>query len=275
MNQRNSKMHIVERLANRLYESEANRRPIPPLTDEYPDLNLETAYRIQQWNIERRLAQGEKLIGHKIGLTGKPMQEKFGVTEPDYGHLLDTMQLEIDAPLDLSPLIDPQIEVEPGFVLGKRLQGPGLDIEDVIAATEYVVACYEIIDSRIVNWRIRLQDTVADNGSSSRFILGTDKVDPRELALDDLETVLEFDGRVVESGNTRAILGHPARGIAWLGNRIAEFGVALEAGQVVLPGTCIRSSRLAGHRTVRGSIAGLGSVELKITGAPFISNAES
>jgi len=262
---------VVTLLAGRLAESEKQRRPIPPLTEEYPDLSLESAYRIQQLNIEQRLARGEQLIGHKIGLTGKPMQEKFGVSEPDYGHLLDTMQLDVTRPLDLTSLIDPQIEVEPAFILGQKLQGPGLEVEDVIAATEYVVACYEIIDSRIINWQIKLQDTVADNGSSARFVLGTEKVDPSSLALDDLETRLEFDGQLVESGNTRAILGHPARGIAWLANRIAEYGVALEAGHVVLPGTCIRSSRLAGHRSVRGSIAGLGSVELAIIGQPFIS----
>lgn len=253
-------------LAECLRSAERNRRPIAPLTDDCPNLSLESAYRIQQINIERRLAARETLIGHKIGLTGKPMQEKFGVKEPDYGHLLDTMQLDVNSPLNLDSLIDPQIEVEPGFVLGRKLEGPGLTIDDVLSATEYVVACYEIIDSRIINWQIRLQDTVADNGSSARFVLGVDRVAPADLALDDLETRLELDREPVDAGNTRDILGHPAMGIAWLGNKLAEFGVALEAGHVVLPGTCIRSHRLQGHGTVRGSIEGLGGVELEITG---------
>jgi 2-keto-4-pentenoate hydratase len=263
----------VQDLADVLWAAEVERRPVAPLTDACPDLTLDEAYRIQQLNIERRRAAGETVIGHKIGLTGKPMQEKFGVSEPDYGHLMDTMQIGSAGPIDLDLLIDPQIEVEPAFVLGRELDGPGLTIADVIAATEYVVACYEIIDSRIIDWNIRLQDTVADNGSSARFVLGTERVRPGELMLDDLETVLELDGRTMDTGNTRAILGHPARGIAWLGNRLSDFGVTLEAGHVLLPGTCIRCSRLAGHRRVRGTISGLGSVDLEIMGTPFVTNA--
>jgi len=264
---------LIEELASSLYRAEASRRPIPPLTESHPELSLDQAYRVQRRNIERRVAAGEKIVGHKIGLTGEPMQKKFGVSEPDYGHLMDTMQLAVDAPIDLGPLIDPQIEVEPAFVLGRDLAGPGLTIEDVIAATDHVVACYEIIDSRIIDWNIKLQDTVADNGSSARFVLGTEKVLPGDLALDDLATELQLDGDVMDKGNTRAILGHPARGIAWLGNKLSEYGVTLEAGHVVLPGTCIRCFRLAGHRRVRGTIQGLGSVDLPVTGAPYITHA--
>jgi len=264
----------VQALADRLFDAEASQLPVPPLTDESPDLSLDDAYRIQQLNIERRLANGESIIGHKIGLTGAPMQKKFGVSEPDYGHLMNTMQLSRDEPLDLGPLIDPQIEVEPAFVLARALSGPGLTVDDVIAATDYVVACYEVIDSRIINWRIKLQDTVADNGSSARFILGSEKARPGGLKLDDLDTHLEFDGELVDAGNTSAILGHPARGIAWLGNKLAEFGVTLEAGHIVLPGTCIRSFRLLGHKVVKGSIAGLGSVTMEIRGAPSVTDPE-
>jgi 2-keto-4-pentenoate hydratase len=133
------------------------------------------AYRIQQANVERRLSRGERVVGHKIGLTARTMQELFGVSEPDYGHLLDTMLHDEHVPLDLSALIDPQIEVEPAFVLGSRLQGPNVDVADVLAATEYVCVCFEVIDSRIIDWRVRLQDTVADNGSSARVVLGAHK----------------------------------------------------------------------------------------------------
>ena len=268
----NSETMMIEQCADLLFESEVKRRPVPPLTETHPQLTLESAYRIQRLNIERRTRAGETIIGHKIGLTGKPMQEKFGVSEPDYGHLLNTMQLDAEAPLDLGSLIDPQIEVEPAFVLGRELRGPGLTVEDVIDATEYIVACYEIIDSRIIDWRIKLQDTVADNGSSARFILGRKKVKPGDLALDNLATELELDGENVAKGNTRAILGHPAMGIAWLGNSISGFGVTLEEGHVVLPGTCIRSFRLAGHQQARGSIEGLGGVSIEIIGTPYVSN---
>lgn len=272
MNTDKAPTETLQDLADRLYQAEIDCRPIPPLTDDVPGLSLEDAYQIQRMNIERRLRAGERIIGHKIGLTGKPMQIKFGVNEPDYGHLMNTMQLRADEPLDLSPLIDPQIEVEPAFILQSELRGPGLTVDDVLAATDFVVACYEIIDSRIIDWQIKLQDTVADNGSSARFVLGQEKVRPHGLALDNLDTHLEFDGKLAEKGNTSAILGHPAKGIAWLGNKLAEFGIILEAGHIVLPGTCIRSFRLNGHSRVRGSIEGLGSVSLDITGDPAVPN---
>jgi 2-keto-4-pentenoate hydratase len=232
------------------------------------------AYRIQQVNIERRVALGERVVGHKIGLTARAMQEKFGVSEPDYGHLLDTMMHDESEPLDLSALIDPQIEVEPAFVLGGRLEGPGVTVADVLAATDHIRVCFEVIDSRIIDWQVRLQDTVADNGSSARVVLGSRKADPRDLELDNLTTELELDGVVVETGNTSAILGHPANGIAWLANRIAGFGLTLDAGHVVLPGTCTRCVRIGGHHRVAGRIDGLGEVTLQLTGAPSVPNKQ-
>jgi len=259
-------------IAEQLFEAEQRRVPINPITDSYPDLNLQDAYRIQQLNVNRRLAAGEKILGHKIGLTAKAMQEKFGVNEPDFGHLLDTMFHDRGAPLDLAELIDPQIEVEPAFVLSRELVGPNVGIAEVIEATDYVQVCFEVIDSRIINWRIKLEDTVADNGSSARVVLGAEKIKPEDLVLDDLETVLELDGSVVATGNTSAVLGHPANGVAWLANYVSRFGVTLEAGHIVLPGTCTRSFRIGGHRTVCGRMAGLGEVKLELTGAPAIVN---
>lgn len=262
---------LIARCADLLSQAESARRPIEPLTRTHPQLSVPEAYRIQQVNVERRLARGEQVVGHKIGLTAKAMQDLFGVGEPDYGHLINTMMHDAREPLDLGALIDPQIEVEPAFVLGRRLQGPGVSVADVLAATVYVRVCLEVIDSRIIDWRIRLQDTVADNGSSARVVLGPRMVHPAGLALDNMDTELELDGSVVETGNTNAILGHPARSIAWLANRISEFGIALEPGHIVLPGTCTRSVRISGHRRVVGRIAGLGEVVLNVTGAPAVA----
>lgn len=272
MTPRVSTADLIARCTAELSGAESSRRPIEPLTKSFPQLSVPDAYRIQQANVESRLTRGEHVVGHKIGLTAKAMQELFGVSEPDYGHLMSTMLHDARAPLDLSALIDPQIEVEPAFVLGKRLQGPNVSVADVLAATNYVSVCFEVIDSRIIGWRVRLQDTVADNGSSARVVLGSRKVDPSALKLDNLETELELDGRVVETGNTSAILGHPAKGIAWLANRISEFGIALEPGHIVLPGTCTRCVRLGGHRSVAGRIAGLGDVILQLVGAPSVAN---
>ena len=265
---------LVRRLADALHEAEVSRSPIQPLTRENPDLTVEEAYRIQQLNIDRRLRAGERIIGHKIGLTARPMQIKFGVDVPDYGHLLDTMWLDVGEPLNMSELIDPQIEVEPAFVLGADLPASGVTIADVIAATEYISVCFEVIDSRIVDWSILLQDTVADNGSSARVVLGADRHRPQDLQLDDMQTELEVDGRVVETGNTSAILGHPAEGVAWLANAVGRFGVVLKAGHVVLPGTCTRCRRINGHREVLGRIQGLGEVRLTLEGQPYADTTD-
>lgn len=261
---------IIDRYADALAAAERSRRPLQPLTELSPELSLSDAYAIQRANVARRTRAGERIVGHKIGLTARTMQELFGVDEPDYGHLLDTMVHDASVPLDLSELIDPQIEVEPAFVLGRGLAGPGVTSTAVLAATEYISVCFEIIDSRIRDWRIRVQDTVADNGSSARVIMGSLKVSPATLALDDLETVLELDGQVLERGNTAAILGHPANGVAWLANKLAEFGVSLAAGDVVLPGTCTRCRRIGGHARARGSIAGLGEVSLRFENSPSV-----
>jgi 2-keto-4-pentenoate hydratase len=266
---------LVARLASSLFVAEAERRPIDPLTDAYPDLSVTDAYRIQQTNVERRVSAGETVIGHKIGLTAKAMQDLFNVDEPDYGHLLNTMNHEQSQPLDLGELIDPQIEVEPAFVLGKPLAGPGVTKAEALAATDYVAVCFEVIDSRIVDWRIKLQDTVADNGSSARVVLGSQRTRPDDDALGNSHTVLEVDGVEVETGNTSAILGHPAVSVAWLVNKLAEFDVELQAGDIVLPGTCTRCYRIGGHRRIAGRIDGLGSVALELAGAPTVTNPHS
>lgn len=253
-----------------LRRAEAERQPIPPLTDTLPGLTVAEAYRIQRLNVDARVAAGERLIGHKIGLTARAMQELFGVDEPDYGHLLDTMMHDPGAPLDLSELIDPQIEVEPAFLLGRPLAGPGVTMKDVLDAVECVMTCFEVIDSRIIDWRIRLEDTVADNGSSARVVLGNERLPVSAVTGAGLDTELELDGRVVETGNTTAILGHPANGVVWLVNALAGYGVSLEAGHLVLPGTCTRSCRIAGCRQARGRIDGLGEVRLDLINEPAV-----
>jgi 2-keto-4-pentenoate hydratase len=270
MTRADASMSVIEQCADALANAERIRRPMRPLTELHPGLSIGDAYGVQRNNVARRKRAGERIVGHKVGLTAVAMQELFGVHEPDFGHLLDTMVHDAAMPLDLSELIDPQIEVEPAFVLARPLSGPGLTSEDVLAATEYVSVCFEVIDSRIVDWNIRVQDTVADNGSSARVVIGSLKVLPGTLRLDNLETILQLDGQVVERGNTSAILGHPANGVAWLGNKLAEFGIALQAGDVVLPGTCTRCRRIAGHRIVKGSIAGLGEISLRLENSPSI-----
>lgn len=251
---------ILDDLALGLHAAEASREAIAPLTDTYPDLSAADAYAVQRRTIARRTANGAVVRGHKIGLTAKAMQEQFGIREPDYGHLLDDMFVYEDSDLPLGRFISPCAEVEPAFVLKRRLEGPGVTVADVIRATECVLPALEIIDSRIRDWRIQLADTIADNGSSAALVLGgcptaITAFDPRTV---DVE--LLFDNRVVERGSTCAILGNPVTAIAWLANKVALAGIALEEGHVVLPGTCTRAIPVDCAVSVTGRFAVLGSV---------------
>jgi len=169
---------LAEELARRLYEAEHRCSPIPPLTDAYPDLTVADAYAVQRALIARKLEEGARVVGWKIGLTSRPMQQMFGIDTPDFGHLLDTMALPSGAELPCSQLIAPRVEPEFAFVLARDLAGPGVREEDVLAATEAVALALEVIDSRIEGWRIRLADTIADNASSARFVLGQDRRRP-------------------------------------------------------------------------------------------------
>ncbi|MEU8247266.1 2-keto-4-pentenoate hydratase [Nonomuraea sp. NPDC048916] len=246
--------------AGRLRTAERDRAPIEPLTDEFAGIDVVDAYEIQLANIRRRLADGARVHGHKVGLSSLVMQQMMGVDEPDYGHLLDDMVLSEDTPIETSAYCYPRIEVEIGYVLGASLPGEGCTEADVLAATEYVVPSLELIDSRIRDWKIRLADTIADNASSAGVLLGAARVSPAELNPADVEAVLHRDGREVARGNTSAVLGDPTTAVAWLARKVASFGVKLEAGHVILPGSCTRAIDVRPGDTFRAEFAGLGSV---------------
>ncbi len=250
--------------AGRLRAAERDRAPIEPLTDTYPDIDVVDAYEIQLANIRRRLAAGARVYGHKVGLSSPVMQRMMGVDEPDYGHLLDDMVLSQDDPIEAGRYCYPRVEVEIGYVLGASLPGEGCTEEDVLAATEYVVPSIELIDSRITDWRIRLADTIADNASSAGVILGEARVSPKGMDLADIEAVLyDGTGAEVARGNTSAVLGNPTTAVAWLARKVASFGVKLEAGHVVLPGSCTRAVDVRPGDVFRAEFAGLGSVSAR------------
>lgn len=258
--------------AQRLWDAERDRAPIGPLTEVYPEIDVVDAYEIQLVNIRRRVAAGARVHGHKVGLSSPVMQRMMGVDEPDYGHLLDTMVLAPDSPIRTDRYCYPRIEVEIGYVLGASLPGAGCTEEDVVDATAYVVPSLELIDSRIRDWRIRLADTIADNASSAGVILGATRTAPAELAaagvdIADIEAVLyvshtgdDAQEHEIARGNTSAVLGDPTRAVAWLARTVATFGVRLEAGHVILPGSCIRAIDVRAGDTFRAEFAGLGSV---------------
>ncbi|KUK13558.1 MAG: 2-keto-4-pentenoate hydratase [bacterium] len=223
-------------VALRLIEAENSRKPIEPLTSTYPGLSVVDAYKIQLEGIKIKLERGRKVVGKKIGLTSKAMQELLGVNEPDYGHLLDNMLVLCGEPCKRDDLIQPKVEGEIAFVLKSDLKGPGLTITDVLRATEFVVPAIEIVDSRIRDWKIKLEDTIADNASSARFVIGSKVTPVKNMDLRLIGMVLEKNGKVMNTGAGAAVWGHPAAAVAWLANKLAEFDIGLEAGEIILSG---------------------------------------
>jgi 2-keto-4-pentenoate hydratase len=227
-------------LADLLRTAEADRAPVPPLVDSHPDLEAADAYEIQLINIRRRVEHAP-IVGHKVGLSSKAMQQMMGVDEPDYGHLLEDMRLQEQTPVPAGRYCYPRVEVEVGFILGDDLPGQDCTEEDVLAATEAVVPSIELIDSRIQDWKISLADTIADNASSAGFCLGRARLAPDQVDLRAIDAVLDKDGERVAEGRSDAVLGDPVIAVAWLARKVADFGVRLRAGNVILPGSCTRA----------------------------------
>ena len=252
-----------DRAAELLRTAELDARPIPPLTESFPGIDVVDAYEIQLRGIRRRLAAGGAIFGHKVGLSSKAMQQMMGVDEPDYGHLLHDMVIFEPRPVQTSRYLLPRVEVEVGFVLGEDLPGEGCTVEDVLRATEAVVPSIELIDSRIADWRIGLADTIADNASSAGVVLGAERRKPDELDLTAIDAVLFKNGEQVAAGRSDAVLGNPAIAVAWLAQKVAAFGVRLKAGHVVLPGSCTRAYDVVAGDRVTADFTGLGSVSLE------------
>ncbi|HVX23164.1 MAG TPA: 2-keto-4-pentenoate hydratase [Acidimicrobiales bacterium] len=246
--------------ASALADAERSRLPIEPLSKCYPGMDLDDAYAIQMLNIEDRLTAGSAVRGHKVGLTSKAMQTMLGVDQPDYGHLLTDMFIADRDVVAADRYLQPRVEIEIAFVLGSGLGGGGVTAADVLRATEFVVPAIEVIDSRIADWAITLEDTVADNGSSAGVVLGCrpTKIGDRDLRL--VRGILERSGRLVETGLGAAVLGNPVSAVAWLANSLHQMGVALEAGHVVLPGSCTRAVDVVPGDVVRAEFDGLGDV---------------
>jgi 2-keto-4-pentenoate hydratase len=190
------------------------------------------------------------------------MQDMMGVDEPDYGHLLDDMQLSEDVAVDPGRFLLPRVEVEVGFVLGEDLPGEGCTVDDVLRCTEAIAPALELIDTRIVDWKIGLGDTIADNASSAGFVLGEARVKPSDIDVRSIDATLALNGQHVAAGRSDAVLGDPAWSVAWLARTVAQFGVKLEAGHIVLPGSCTRAYDIRSGDVATAEFAGLGSVSL-------------
>jgi len=251
---------LIERLGDALYDAWHTRTPIGQLTEAHPDMTIDEAYRVQQRMIARRLASGVRVVGKKIGLTSKVVQTMLGVDQPDFGYLLADMVCTDGEAVPMSSLIAPKVEGEIAFVLKTTLSGPGVTAADVLRATDFVLPCFEIVDSRIRDWKIRIQDTVADNASAGAFVLGTQAVDPRGVDLSLCGMALEKNGEIVATGAGAAALGSPVNSVAWLANRLGQLGIALEAGEVILSGSLAAMLPAKAGENFRCSIGGIGTV---------------
>lgn len=232
-------MNTAEHYGAELYRALRERRTIAPIIEQDPSLTVADAYAISLDFLARRLRDGERLVGKKIGVTSKAVQDMLGVHQPDFGFLTDGMRVEGDIDLDGKRLIAPRAEAEIAFILRDSLAGPGITAADVVAATESLAPCFEIVDSRIDDWRIAIVDTVADNASCGVFVLGEARLDPRAFDLPGLHVAVTKNGEPLSEGYGSAVQGDPAQAVAWLANTLGAYGVTLDAGDVILSGSLV------------------------------------
>ena len=250
---------LTHALADELFGALRQRHTLEPLTNRHPTITLDDAYGIQQALVARRIAAGEKVIGKKIGVTSQAVMNLLGVDQPDFGMLTNGMWHPDGAAIEAAGLIQPKAEAEIAFRLKRDLKGPGVRASDVLAATDSVLACFEIVDSRIRDWKIRIQDTVADNASCGLFVLGDAQVDPQQVDLLGCPMVMEKNGAVVATGNGTATMGSPLEAVAWLANALGRLGVTLYAGEIVLSGALGAMVPVVAGDRLRMGIGGIGA----------------
>jgi len=253
----------IKELGDALYEALIARQPIAPLTATHPEMTIADAYNVQQRMLARRLEKGERVIGKKIGVSSKPVMNMLGVHQPDFGYLLDGMVYNEGESIEIAGLIQPKAEGEIAFLLKKDLQGPGVTAADVLAATEGVMACFEVVDSRIQDWKIKIQDTVSDNASCGVFVLGDQLVDLASLDLALCGMVLEKNGEIVVTGAGAASMGHPVNAMVWLANTLGSLGIALKAGDIVLSGAMGAMVPVVKGDNLRMTIGGIGGCSVR------------
>jgi len=250
--------------ARALYDARRTRVPIPPFTDDDPSLGMADGYAIQRELIELLLADGDRIVGHKVGLTSKPMQKMVGVDSPDYGPVLASTIYRDGDTIPAGRFIAPKIEAEIVFVIGERLEGPGVTVTQAHAAIAGAVAAMEIVDSRIADWRIKLADTVADlasNGAmatSSRIVPITD-IDTRLVGM-----TLTRNGELIDTGAGAAALGDPVAVVAWLANVLGGDGVALEPGHLIMTGALHAAVPMTPGDVFRAEFDRLGPITVRV-----------
>ena len=253
----------ITRYGDELYDSFLTRVPIEPLTNREPGITIADAYQIQLRMIARRLDAGEIVVGKKIGVTSKIVMDMLGVNQPDFGHLLSGMVFNEGEAVDTSKMIAPKAEAEVAFILAHDLTGPGVTADDVMRATECVMPCFEIVDSRIKDWKIKIQDTVADNASCGVCVLGGTRRSPYDLDLALAGMVLEKNGEIISTSCGASVQGSPVNSVAWLANTLGAFGISLKAGDVILSGSQSPLVPVIAGDSLVCSVGGLGSTSVR------------
>jgi 2-oxopent-4-enoate/cis-2-oxohex-4-enoate hydratase len=253
----------IQQYGDELYQSLLSRTPVEPLTNRESGITIEDAYQIQLRMIARRIEAGETVIGKKIGVTSKVVMDMLGVNQPDFGHLLSGMVFNEGEPVDTSKLIAPKAEAEVAFILKKDLTGPGVSAADVLRATDCVMPCFEIVDSRIKDWKIKIQDTVADNASCGVLTLGGTRRSPHDLDLALAGMVLEKNGEIISTSTGASVQGSPVNAVAWLANTLGRLGITLKAGDIILSGSQSPLVPVKAGDSLYCSVGGLGSTSVR------------
>ncbi len=255
----------IHTLGDALYTALRERRTMAPLTSSYPSISIEDAYQISLRMLQNRLDSGEKVIGKKIGVTSDAVMDMLDVRQPDFGFLTDAMRYDNEMPISKT-LIQPRAEGELAFLLKKDLSGPGISNADVLAATEAVLPCFEVVDSRIEDWKIKIQDTVADNASCGLFTVNESAaVDPYKLDLSTCSLVVKKNGEVISTGKGAAAMGSPVNCVTWLANTLGQFGITLNAGDIILSGSLVPLEPVTAGDVMTVTVEGIGECTVNFT----------
>ena len=255
----------VNHYGDELYSALIDLRTVPNLRDRVPGIDITDAYAIQSRMVQRQLDAGQTIVGKKVGATSAAVMTLLGLDEPDFGQLLSGMVYNDGDTIKLDSLIQPRAEGEIAFVLKRDLAGPGVTAVDVLRATDYVVPCFEIVDSRIDDWDIKVVDTIADNASCGAYVLGSQRTDPLDIDLAlvgmtiDVRQPGDTVGELIATGAGAAVKGSPVNSLIWLANTLGELGIPCRAGEVILTGSLSIMAWVKDPQTITCEFGGLGS----------------
>ena len=260
----------IEQAADELHQAELSHTQIDPISLRHPDMTMDDAYAVQKHWVDKKVDQGQRVVGYKIGLTSRAMQNAMKINEPDYGVLLDDMVFADGGDIDVSQFCDPRIEVELAFILKDKLEGENVTLFDVLNATDYVVPALEIIAARShrvhpeTGYTRTIVDTISDNAANAGIIMGGRPIKPLDMDLRWCGALFYLNGVLEETGLAAGVLNHPANGICWAAKRFAPHGIALEPGQIILAGSFTRPVIVKAGDTVHADYGRLGGISCRL-----------